>query len=464
MKIAPSFDYTHLSSQLSNFGSSTIIGFSAIHREIRAWRIGSTRQRPMLIVAGQHGDETCAMLAAAKLIRNFGEDRNEDQPAAWIIPCLNPDATVESRRLNAQGLDLNRDHLARLSPEIQSLHSFIQRIEPRCVLDLHCFPTRRRWMKKLNIEHAADLLVDWATGPAALMVNEPCPVGLSRIREWLQQKGSEPFVVSRYWLRSGRGRLRHSTPDWLDLRNQVAACYRIPTYCIEGREPLPHELGQHDRTIEAMFLAVTGILDAYHNKTTFSCESPSISTEPVTELMPTRFKYQSRNCFQTPLRDRIHHQAYVDSVGTKHSDYTLPSRYVRVAQSLWIPKSLNGLINHLQRLQAPLYEGTDQPHEIPSAAFELLQFQVSGGQSSGKMLRNDRKMQITQAQGLLSDRQRFVVLIPSIKDQVYWNALLDPRHKFSICRMHRQELCNPNDDRYPMLFQYQRSKSNIGLK
>ena len=180
--------------------------------------------------------------------------------------------------------------------------------------------------------------------------------------------------------------------------------------------------------------------------------------------MPTRFKYQSRNFIQTPLRDRIHHQAYADAVGKKHSDYTLPSRYVRVAQSFWIPKSLKGLINHLQRLQAPLHEGTDQPQEIPNAAFELLQFQISGGQSSRKMLRNDRKMQITQAQVLLSDRQRFVVLSPSSEDQVYWNALLDPRHKYSICRMHREELCSPKDDRYPILFQCQRSESNRGLR
>ena len=455
-KIASSFDCGYLSSQLSDLSGSTIIGFSAMQREIRAWRTGSMQQRPILIVAGQHGDEACAMLAAARLLRNFGKDRNEDQPAAWIIPCLNPDAAVEKKRQNAQGLDLNRDHLARLSPEVQSLYNFIQGIEPRCVLDLHCFPTRRRWMKKLNIEHAADVLIDWATGPAALLVKEPCPVELSRIRQWLQEKGSEPFLVSRYWLRSGRGRLRHSTPDWLDLRNQVAARFRIPTYLIEGRQPLPDEIGQHDRTIEAIVLAVTGILDADRNRIKCSSEAASTSTQTVSELMPTRFRYQSREFIQAHLRDRIHHQAYVNAVGKKHSDDTQPSRYVRVAQNLWIPKCLNGLINHLQRLQAPLHDGTDQPCEILNAAFELLQFQVSGGRSSRKVLRNDRELQITQVQGLLSDRQAFVVLSPSIEDQVYWNALLDPRHKFSICRMHRQELCIPNDDRYPILFQYPR--------
>jgi Succinylglutamate desuccinylase / Aspartoacylase family len=460
MEIATSFDYAQFSSQLSTLGGSTNIGFSAMHREIRAWRTGSAQQRPTLIVAGQHGDETCAMLAAAKLIRIYNEDLNEVQPAAWIIPCVNPDATIENKRQNSQGLDLNRDHLARLSPEVQSLHRFIQRIEPSCVLDLHCFPTRRRWMKELNIEHSADLLIDWATGPAALMVNEPCPVGMSRIREWLQEMGSMPFVVSRYWLRSGRGRLRHSTPDWLDLRNQVAACYRIPTYLIEGREPLPHEIGQHDRTTESMVLAVTGILDAYRSRILSRSDGLSTSSPPITGLMPTRFEYQSREVIQTHLRDRIHHRAYVNTVGKKHSDVTQPSRYVRVAERLWIPKSLNGLINHLQRLQAPLHDGTDQSHEISNADFELLQFQVSGGRSSRKVLRNGREMQITQALGLLSDRQAFVVLSPSLEDQVYWNALLDPRHKFSICRMHRQELCRPSDDRYPILFQYRRSHSN----
>lgn len=434
--------------------NSTTIGFSVNNRKIRAWRLGALDLRPTLIVAGQHGDEKCSIRTAVKLIHTFSKTKTCNQPAVWVIPCLNPDAMATNERLNAKNIDLNRDHLERISPEVRSLHAFIRNIQPRCVIDLHCFPSRRRWMKKLNLEHGADLLIDWATGPAELLVSDPFRVGLPSVNDWLRKETKEELIGGRYWLRSATGRIRHSTPDWLDLRNHVAARYRIPTYLLEGRDPQRHEPRQTERTIEAMSIVVKGILQHYDERYVCPKAIKRKTKSERTEMMPTHFRYRNTDPMQVLLRDRNSYQLYGGTIGRKYSDCIVPSCQVRVASVLWIPKSLLGTVSHLIRLDAPLENGADWSKASVAPSINVSRLRIVGQKNAKTAMRNHRRVETTQESTCLNDPAQYYVLNPPCEDQHYWTALLDPRHKFSACRLHPTELCAGSNGEYPILFQY----------
>ncbi|TXH40120.1 MAG: DUF2817 domain-containing protein [Burkholderiaceae bacterium] len=99
----------------------------------------------VLVVAGQHGDEPSGPLAARCWMRQTQAER----PSWWarfnvaVIPWLNPDGAASGLRANAQGVDLNRDHLRLASPETRALARWVaMRPHLLAVLDLHEFPAR----------------------------------------------------------------------------------------------------------------------------------------------------------------------------------------------------------------------------------------------------------------------------------------------------------------------------------
>jgi protein MpaA len=129
-----------------------VIGYSVDHRPIVAILIASGRaSRSMLVVGSIAGDEPGSTTVTRAL---------ESLPAVrglrlWLIPNMNPDGAVRGTRVNADGVDLNRnfpfawrpfsDRDSRYfpgrrpasEPESQAVAAFITRLRPGLTIWLH---------------------------------------------------------------------------------------------------------------------------------------------------------------------------------------------------------------------------------------------------------------------------------------------------------------------------------------
>lgn len=103
-----------------------------------------------------HAGEVCGKEALLILVRDLVEGRHRewlDSMVLLVAPIYNADGNERIRltnrsrqngpiggmgqRPNAQGLDLNRDHMKLESPEARSFVSMLNRYDPRVLLDLH---------------------------------------------------------------------------------------------------------------------------------------------------------------------------------------------------------------------------------------------------------------------------------------------------------------------------------------
>ncbi len=130
----------------------TIIGYSVRGRPIVAVEMGNpAASHRILVIAAIHGDETSG-IAIVRALEARPRPANLD---LWIIEALNPDAVATGTRLNAHGVDLNRNfpYLWVLKykpwdgeytgpspasePETHAAMAFIARIRPEATIWYH---------------------------------------------------------------------------------------------------------------------------------------------------------------------------------------------------------------------------------------------------------------------------------------------------------------------------------------
>lgn len=130
----------------------TTIGYSARGRPIVAVEMGNpAAPHRLLVIAAIHGDET-AGIAIVRAIEARPRPANLD---LWIIEALNPDGVATGTRLNAHGVDLNRNFpylwtlkyepwdgeysgpSAASEPETRAAMAFIARIRPGATIWYH---------------------------------------------------------------------------------------------------------------------------------------------------------------------------------------------------------------------------------------------------------------------------------------------------------------------------------------
>lgn len=130
-----------------------VIGYSTKGRPIRAYLIGERDAPNRYLVMGQmHGDEPSGPLVCEN--RLLKKDPIRDV-ALWVIPTMNPDGSRRGTRINARGVDLNRNFPSKTwvyqgkgtryysgprpasEPETRAIVRFFSRIEPRTIISLH---------------------------------------------------------------------------------------------------------------------------------------------------------------------------------------------------------------------------------------------------------------------------------------------------------------------------------------
>jgi protein MpaA len=137
------------------------IGTSVQGKTIQSVSLG-TGESVVLVIGGLHtGEENPAADLAEQLARYIGQHVKELPPAVRVvfIPRVNPDGYVNQTRINANGVDLNRNWPtadwapeaihgeevvsggpAPLSePETSALHDYIDALVPVVAISLHCY-------------------------------------------------------------------------------------------------------------------------------------------------------------------------------------------------------------------------------------------------------------------------------------------------------------------------------------
>lgn len=112
-------------------------------------------QKPIILIGGLHGDEPEGVFLGQATLNWLDSVDNKTLKDFILIPCINPDGYSENKRVNARGVDLNRNFPSKNwsseykeeryypgeSPgseiEIQALLHLIQMTTPRLIIHFH---------------------------------------------------------------------------------------------------------------------------------------------------------------------------------------------------------------------------------------------------------------------------------------------------------------------------------------
>jgi hypothetical protein len=129
---------------------------------------GAPARPTVLLVGQQHGDEPApaeALLVVAKELAQGSLRPLLERIDVVVMPRANPDGAVPGRRVAADGIDLNRDHLLLRSPEARALATLMREQRAAVVVDAHEYSVIGRWLAKFGALQRFDVLLQAATVP-----------------------------------------------------------------------------------------------------------------------------------------------------------------------------------------------------------------------------------------------------------------------------------------------------------
>lgn len=169
---------------------SFILGSTSTGLPIPAYRFGQAAAPTVLILGGVHGDEREGVEACLGLIQRWTENF-PFRLRVTVVPALNVDGVLRATRVNARGVDLNRNMATNdwspeiatpryhpgsgpnSEPETVALANWIQECKPVFVLSMHS------WKPLLNINGAclreAEVISRWTGYKVEETIGYPTP-------------------------------------------------------------------------------------------------------------------------------------------------------------------------------------------------------------------------------------------------------------------------------------------------
>ncbi len=221
----------------------------------------------VLIFAQQHGNEQSgkegALMLASELLKP--EYRYLfDKIDLVVVPQVNPDGSEMNKRRNANGKDLNRNHMILTEPETQTLHTLFNRYLFEVTLDVHEYSPYGESWKKYGYRKNADITLGSTTN-----------TNISKNIRELSDNGYLPFIL-KYLSDSqfssftyspggppGEEYIRHSTFDVNDGR-QSFGIQNTFSFIQEGMNGKDDSIENLKRRAEGQMTGMRGLLEYVH--------------------------------------------------------------------------------------------------------------------------------------------------------------------------------------------------------
>jgi hypothetical protein len=259
---------------------------------------GTDRLR-VLVLANIHGGEVEGKEAAQMLLRSLAEGEHRpwlDSLVILVAPIYNADGNERvsvlnrwrqngppggvGERSNAQGLDLNRDHMKLESPEARSLAWLLQAYDPQVVMDLH---TTNGTRHAYHLTYSPPLHPATAPEIVALLRSRWLPAATRRLgaegwRSYYYGNAYAPEGGERGWYTFDyRPRFNN---NYVGLRNRIAILSEAYAYA------------SFEERVRATLAFVEAVLDFAHAHATEIART--VAAADATDLRERRLPLRAR--------------------------------------------------------------------------------------------------------------------------------------------------------------------------
>lgn len=305
----------------------------------------------VLIFAQQHGNEQSGkegvLLLAAELLRP--ETRYLFEKIDFVlIPQMNPDGSEINQRRNANGMDLNRNHLILTEPETISLHKLFDKYNFEVTMDVHEYwPFGVEW-KKYGYRRNFDVTVGAITN---INISEKIRVlsydqYLPFVFDFISEFGYSSF----HYLPGGppeKNYMRYSTYDVNDGR-QSFGIQNTFSFIQEGMNGENYSTDNIERRAKSQMIGMLGLMKfSYDNKEEIknlvTSERKKLIENEIDENVAIQLDHFSDGT-ELKLNLFSYYSAEDTTVTVKDFRSIVKSLYdVQRPTGYLIPKSLNGV-------------------------------------------------------------------------------------------------------------------------
>lgn len=369
-----------------------VIGKSVEGRNLYGMFFSNTRfgkdnsKIKVLIFAQQHGNEQSGKEGALLLARELLKPQNEYlfiKIDLLLIPQMNPDGSEKNVRQNANGKDLNRNHLILTEPETIALHKLFDKYLFEASMDVHeYYPYTESWFNFGCIKNF-DIQIGTTTNPNVseeirmFSKNQYLPF----ISEYL---GKRRYSFHNYFLGGPPGveLFRHSTYDINDGRQSFGILNTF-SFIMEGKNGRD-SLEFIGRRADGQAVGMLGFLEfIYENKDTIKSLVKSEREKLFSETKGEEVAIQMEH-----INTGVKLNLSLLSLYSNSDTIIIASDYHPIVQSLYnvdkpigylIPVSLNEILDWASRhnIRLMLFKGSSEVRiekyaikEIDSINFE----------------------------------------------------------------------------------------------